>query len=356
MGRLVIHADRMSPHGRMQIADLLVRLDPVGDRGYEVALGIRQQFLKILTQLERGAQVRISAETMTILLDHQTSSERFSPDPSKSAIYIGDMSLNSFAAGVLAMMNAEALASLLEHPGATGQPREWLLQRFEELVFHDGKHVLLPLPEPFGERQGNYENPPSAIPAADVNEHGGLTPNRSPSEPPPRRFHNLHDATAWIQQNWPDFDLEATHRFRTAQDPIRLERMVNEMRLATEVAAGPIETTPFAPCFRSFPPSARGGWGCGASRDFFSPPSLLTDPGEPDGVAEMLHGPLARHFRLTASRRRRRKRSSDACGLSLNYSRTCFTSLCTVAAIRSSMSPAQRKAGRPYSYRFEPPS
>ena len=147
-----------------------------------------------------------------------------------------------------------------------------------------------------------------------------------------------------------------THRFRTAQDPIRLERMVNEMRLATEVAAGPIETTPFAPCFRSFPPSARGGWGCGASRDFFSPPSLLTDPGEPDGVAEMLHGPLARHFRLTASRRRRRKRSSDACGLSLNYSRTCFTSLCTVAAIRSSMSPAQRKAGRPYSYRFEPPS
>jgi hypothetical protein len=25
---------------------------------------------------------------------------------------------------------------------------------------------------------------------------------------PPRRFHNLHDAADWIQQNWPDFDLE----------------------------------------------------------------------------------------------------------------------------------------------------
>jgi hypothetical protein len=27
----------------------------------------------------------------------------------------------------------------------------------------------------------------------------------------PRRFHNLHDAAAWIQQNWPDFDLETNH-------------------------------------------------------------------------------------------------------------------------------------------------
>ena len=25
---------------------------------------------------------------------------------------------------------------------------------------------------------------------------------------PSRRFHNLHDVAAWIQQNWPDFDLE----------------------------------------------------------------------------------------------------------------------------------------------------
>ena len=42
-------------------------------------------------------------------------------------------------------------------------------------------------------------------------EHGGLTPNRSPAAPPARRFHTVHDAAAWIQQNWPDFDLEATH-------------------------------------------------------------------------------------------------------------------------------------------------
>ena len=80
----------------------------------------------------------------------------------------------------MAMTNERSLASLLQHPATTGEPREFLLQRFEELVFHDGKHVLLPLP----------------------NEDG---------EPPTRRFHNLHDAAGWIQQNWPDFDLEATH-------------------------------------------------------------------------------------------------------------------------------------------------
>jgi hypothetical protein len=62
--------------------------------------------------------------------------------------------------------------------------------------------------ERIGVRQG--VGPPSAIPAARANEHGGLTPNRSQSEPPPRRFHNLH-AAAWIQPTWPDFDLEATH-------------------------------------------------------------------------------------------------------------------------------------------------
>ncbi len=107
-------------------------------------------------------------------------------------------------------------ARLLNHPGCVNVAidfavRDSLLQRFEELVFHDGNRVFLKLPEEDGERQGNYENPPSANPVAGANEHGGLTPNRSPSEPPPRRFHTVHDAAAWIQQNWPDFDLEATH-------------------------------------------------------------------------------------------------------------------------------------------------
>ena len=86
-----------------------------------------------------------------------------------------------------------------------------MLQRFDELILHDGNRVFLNLPEKAGERQGNDENPPSEIPSAGANEHGGLTPNRSPAEPPRRRFHTVHDAAVWIQQNWPDFDLEATH-------------------------------------------------------------------------------------------------------------------------------------------------
>ncbi len=79
-----------------------------------------------------------------------------------------------------------SLAKLLSHPACVANQREALLNRFEELVFHDGKPVFLK-PE-----------------ATD-----GKKPASDP--PPPRRFHSLHDAAAWIQQNWPDFDLEASY-------------------------------------------------------------------------------------------------------------------------------------------------
>ena len=85
---------------------------------------------------------------------------------------------------------------------------------------------------------------------------GGLTLPTS-SRPHPPRADGASDG--WLN----------TLRFNTAQDPIRLARMVNEMRIAAEEAAGPIETTDFASCFRSFPPFARGGWGCGAYGDLF---------------------------------------------------------------------------------------
>ena len=197
---LVALAPKLSPDMRMQTADLFVASLHRIDGG-----GITEQLLAIMPQLERPTQDRISNEVMTILLDYLAVSDGYFEGD------YGGVNLSAFSPGVMAMMNERSLASLLQHPAAMGEAREFLLPRFEELVFHDGKHVLLPLPETLGERQGNDENPPSAIPAADVDEHGGLTPNRSPGEPPPRRFHNLHDAAAWIQQNWPDFDLEATH-------------------------------------------------------------------------------------------------------------------------------------------------
>jgi serine/threonine protein kinase len=78
-----------------------------------------------------------------------------------------------------------SLANLLSHPTCVAKQREVLLKRFEELVFHDGKPVFLKSVETDGEK-------PAGDPSA------------------AREFHNLHDAAAWIQKNWPDFDLEAT--------------------------------------------------------------------------------------------------------------------------------------------------
>jgi hypothetical protein len=75
------------------------------------------------------------------------------------------------------------LAKILSRPACVGDQRESLLKRFEELVFYDGNPVL-----------GKPESADGERPAHE--------------QAPPRRFHNLHDAAAWIQQNWPDFDLE----------------------------------------------------------------------------------------------------------------------------------------------------
>jgi hypothetical protein len=79
------------------------------------------------------------------------------------------------------------LAKILSHAACVGEQRESSLKRFEELVFYDGKPVFLK-PESSDGKQPVHEQARS------------------------RRFHNLHDAAAWIQQNWPDFDLEANYR------------------------------------------------------------------------------------------------------------------------------------------------
>ncbi len=85
------------------------------------------------------------------------------------------------------MSSPRLLAKLLSHPGCVAEIRQGLLQRFEELVFYDGKPAFLKT-----ESLLDGKNTPSE------------------NQPPRRRFHNLHDAAAWIQQNWPDFDLETS--------------------------------------------------------------------------------------------------------------------------------------------------
>jgi hypothetical protein len=76
-----------------------------------------------------------------------------------------------------------SLAKLLSHPGCVALARGRLLQRFEEVVLYDGKSV-------FWKENALDEKTSSA------------------DQLPSRQFHNLHDAAAWIQQNWPEFDLE----------------------------------------------------------------------------------------------------------------------------------------------------
>jgi serine/threonine protein kinase len=86
----------------------------------------------------------------------------------------------------LAPSSQRALSKLLSHPGCVGEVRQDLLRRFEEIVLYDGKPI-------FTQPDATDEKKPAG--------HQQL----------PRRFHNLHDAATWIQQNWPDFDLEATY-------------------------------------------------------------------------------------------------------------------------------------------------
>jgi serine/threonine protein kinase len=84
---------------------------------------------------------------------------------------------------VSSISSPQSVARLLSHPACVGEARTRLLLRFEELILYGGKPVFSRSDDP-----------------------GGKQPSHEQS--PPRRFHNLHDAAVWIQQNWPDFDLE----------------------------------------------------------------------------------------------------------------------------------------------------
>jgi hypothetical protein len=97
---------------------------------------------------------------------------------------------------VILALSPRPVARLLSHPGCVGSLRDSLLSRFEDLVLYDGRPVFLKLETP-----DQQQTSPGATAA--------VTSAAAPKDPlPPRRFQHLHDAAAWIQQNWPDFDLE----------------------------------------------------------------------------------------------------------------------------------------------------
>jgi serine/threonine protein kinase len=138
-----------------------------------------QGLFALAPRLEPASRDKLATKATTSLLDdravigyfyYDTDGKRPDPRPIRIARSIA---------------SPRSLAKLLSHPACVGEQRESLLKRFEELVFYDGKPVFLQ-PEGADGEQPTHE------------------------QTPPRRFHNLHDAAAWIQQNWPDFDLEAS--------------------------------------------------------------------------------------------------------------------------------------------------
>ena len=96
--------------------------------------------------------------------------------------------------------NPRSLAKLLSHPGCVGTLRQVMLSQFEELALHGGQPVL----SQAGKQDGE---PPT------------------PGSMPQRQFHNLHEAAAWIQSNWPDFDLETNHPVNWRAEAARKETL-----------------------------------------------------------------------------------------------------------------------------------
>ena len=135
----------------------------------------------IVPLLEPDSRDQLSETTLKILLDQEVSFR----DMYQAQAY----SYYHFNPASRAISNPKSLARLFAHPGCRGKQREYMLQRFEELVLYDGRPVFLKPKASDGAEQIPAESPTAA--------------------PQSRRFHDLHDAAIWIQQNWPDFDLEA---------------------------------------------------------------------------------------------------------------------------------------------------
>ena len=138
----------------------------------------------------------MSRLALSVLLYYHAKSTRYYHD-------VEGVSHSSFMYGAAAMNDPRSHAQFLSHPGCVGEPREWMLQRFEELVFHNGQPVFL---KPEREVDDSEPVAPGTDPALLA---GDSTDLRLPLAQ--RRFHNLHDAAAWIEQNWPDSDLETNH-------------------------------------------------------------------------------------------------------------------------------------------------
>jgi len=175
-------APKMVSEQRARSARLLFDFFPVIGFGGEMEPPVKS-LASVLGTLDGTLRDELTTSVMTLIVDYSASAL-------SNNVNYGECDFESSSFVASSMSNPRSVARLLSHPGCVGKPRQFLLQRFEELLFHDGKPVFLTKPESETEAQPSQQPKP---------------------EPPSRRFHNLHDAAAWIQQNWPDFDLETNH-------------------------------------------------------------------------------------------------------------------------------------------------
>jgi serine/threonine protein kinase len=172
-------APRMEPAQAKRAWDALTAIlekEPPG-RSWVSAEEAYEAFVTLAPRLEPVSRDKLSTTAMTSLLDYSAligppyNNWRDSPD--LRAILIAR-----------SISSPRSLAKLLSCPACVEELRQGLLHRFEELVFFDGKPT-------FGT----------------ADDASAFCAPETPGDKQ-HRFHNLHDAAAWIQQNWPDFDLE----------------------------------------------------------------------------------------------------------------------------------------------------
>lgn len=185
---LLALAKRSTSEQRLKIADaLLDHANPLGDSPFVGFLS------EISQNLDTSARDRISTAALRILLDDSANS-------TLPSVLLGlrQTAMDPVQPAVMAMTNARSVAALLSHPASVGHRQKWMLQRLEELLFHNGKSVFL---KPF-EMPGREGTVPR--------QREGTTANSESVKPPTPRFRSVHDAADWIERNWPDFDLNAT--------------------------------------------------------------------------------------------------------------------------------------------------
>lgn len=131
-------------------------------------------FAAFLPRLDPESRDKYATTIMATILDYLCSDAK--------AEVQEEVSPDKFTASI---SSPRSLARLLSHPGCVGGVRQSVLQRFEELVFYDGRRMWKP-----------------------QTDRGGRSGGTSGEVEPRHKFRNVRDAAVWIQKNWPDFDLE----------------------------------------------------------------------------------------------------------------------------------------------------